>query len=175
MSQGGSSGDDGQSCCWREERPEVSNSVPFCTIPYHSVPFWGIGSRRGRVGGFGAGAAGGKAGSFEFCTIPYHSVPFWGIGSRRGRVGGFGAGAAGGRAGIFEFCSILYHFVPFWGVGSRRGRVGGFGAGAAFGHDMSRASVAGLDWVRRYGRDLTCIHDKGSLGGWARGKCQWWG
>ena len=25
------------------------------------------------------------------------------------------------------------------------------------------------------GRDLTCIHDKGSLGGWARGKCQWWG
>ena len=135
MSQGGSSGDDGQSL-----------------LP-----------------------AGGKAGIFEFCTILYHSVPFWGVGSRRGRVGGFGAGPAGGKAGIFDFCTILYHFVPFWGVGSRRGRVGGFGAGAAFGHDTSRASVAGLDWVRRYGRDLTCIHDKGSLGGWARGKCQWWG
>ena len=146
LSQGGSSGDDGQSL-----------------LP-----------------------AGGKAGIFEFCTILYHSVPFWGVhfvpfrsilgrGSRRGRVGGFGAGTAGGKGGIFDFCTILYHFVPFWGVGSRRGRVGGFGAGAAFGHDTSRASVAGLDWVRRYGRDLTCIHDKGSLGGWARGKCQWWG
>ncbi len=76
----------------------------------------------------------------------------------------------GGRAGFFEFCTILYHFVPFWGVGSRRGRVGGFGAGAAFGHDTSRASVAGLDWVRRYGRNLTCIYDMGNLWGWARGE-----
>ncbi len=135
LSQGGSSGDDGQSL-----------------LP-----------------------AGGKAGFFEFCTILYHSVPFWGVGSRRGRVGGFGAGTAGGKGGIFEFCTILYHSVPFWGIGSRRGRVGGFGAGVAFGHDTLRASVAGLDWVRRYGRNLTCIHDKGSLGGWARGKCQWWG
>ena len=202
MSQGGSSGDDGQSLQPAGGKAGIFefctilyhsvpfctilyhsvpfctilyHSVPFCTILYHFVPFWGVGSRRGRVGGFGAGAAGGKAGIFEFCTILYHFVPFWGIGSRRGRVGGFGAGAAGGKAGFFEFCTILYHSVPFCGVGSRRGRVGGFGAGAAFGHDTSRASVAGLDWVRRYGRDLTCIHDKGSLGGWARGKCQWWG
>ena len=125
----------GIACSRREERPDFSISVPFCTI----------------------------------------LVPFWGVGNRRGGVGGFGAGPAGGRAGFFDFCTILYHFVPFWGVGSRRGRVGGFGAGAAYGHDMSQASVAGLDWVRRYGKDLTCIYDMGNLWGWARGKCQWFG
>ena len=119
--------------------------------------------------------AGGKAGIFRFL---YHSVPFRPILGRRQQArggGGFGAGAAGGKAGFFDFCTILYHFVPFCGVGSRRGRVGGFGAGAAYGHDMSQASVAGLDWVRRYGKDLTCIYDMGNLWGWARGKCQWFG
>ena len=125
----------GIACSRREERPDFSISVPFCTISSH----------------FGASATG------------------------EGGVGGFGAGPAGGRAGFFDFCTILYHFVPFWGVGSRRGRVGGFGAGAAYGHDMSQASVAGLDWVRRYGKDLTCIYDMGNLWGWARGKCQWFG
>ena len=132
----------GRACSRREERPEFSNSVPFCTISFH----------------FGASAAG--EGGLEDSGL-----------ERREE-----------RHGIFEFCTILYHFVPFWvpfrsilGRRQQGGRVGGFGAGAAFGHDTSRASVAGLDWVRRYGRDLTCIHDKGSLGGWARGKCQWWG
>ena len=70
----------GRACCRREERPEISISVPFCTIPY-------------RFGVWAAGGGGLTDSGLErrderpeisisvpFCTVPYH----------------FGAWAAGG-------------------------------------------------------------------------------
>ena len=45
-----------------------------------------------------------------------------------------------GEAGKFSSPVDLSHFLPLWGDGEKRS-----GLGAAFGHNMSRASVAGLD------------------------------
>ena len=42
LSQGGSSGDDGQSL---QPAGGKAGIFEFCTILYHSVPFWGVGSR----------------------------------------------------------------------------------------------------------------------------------
>ena len=76
--------------------------------------------------------------------------------SDAGGAGGLGQGGSGGddgqcgllaagEAGGFSSPLIFSHFLPF-------GR--GSGLGTAFGHNMSRASVAGLDLVpsRRMGR-----------------------
>ena len=69
-----------------------------------------------------------------------------------------------GEAGKFKSPVNFSQFLSMGRVDRRRG-----GLGAAFGHNMSRASVAGLDLVRRNGLDLTCVYVKGRLLGWARG------
>ena len=102
-------------------------------------------------------AAGGIKG--RIIRFLYHSVPFRPILRRRQQArGGWRTRGWSGREERPDIpISVPFrtHFVPLWGAGSRRRRVGGLGAGAANGHDMSRASVAGLDWVRRWtGPDL---------------------
>ena len=62
----------GRACCRREERPEFSNSVPFCTIPSH------FGASAAGEGGLEDSGLGRREERPEFsisvlfCTISFH-------------------------------------------------------------------------------------------------------
>ena len=127
----------------------------------------------------GGGISGGVVAAGQFVAeVGVFEPPVEGAFRDAGGAGGLGHSGSGGddgqcgllaagEAGIFRFPLISSHFLPFGGVGGR-----GNGLGSFFGHNMSRASVAGLDLVRprRWGSDLTWIYDTRSLREWARGE-----
>ncbi len=125
----------------------------------------------------GGGISGGVVGAGQFVTeVGVFKPAVEGAFSDAGGAGGLGQGGSGGddrersllavgEAGKFYSPVDFSQFLPLRRDGGR-----GCGLGAAFGHNMSRASVAGLDLVRRNGLDLTCVYDMGWLPGWARGE-----